>query len=222
MPGYKQWVDGDVLTPAELDEYLVGQTIMRFASAAARTAALPSPVPGMVSYQVDTGLQYIYAGGQWAPLAQFFKKTVQEDVTSSTTLQDDNDCQVTLVPGTYRVELFAHASGAAAADVQTQWAFSGTITGQGRSCFGPGLNTTHAPATSPAATTVGVTRASAHTITSAVSYGLDGSNTSAIHEDLFLQVTVGGLLKLQWAQVASSGTATSLTVGSRMYVTRLA
>lgn len=222
MPGYKQWADGDILTPADVDGYLMGQTLMRFASAAARTSDLPSPTAGMQSYLIDTGLEYIYAGGQWMPKFQFTKKAAAETVTTNTSAQDDDDLVTTLVPGTYRVELFMHvAATALSGDVKTQWAFSGTLGTQGRSCFGPSINSTDTTGTATAATTVGVNRSTAHTVTASVSYGCDTTNTTAIHEDLFLEVTATGVLKLQWAQVAASGNIQS-TVGTRWYITRLA
>lgn len=222
MPGYKQWADGDVLLPSELDDYLVGQSIMRFASATARTAQLPSPTEGMRSYLADTGLEYIFKGSAWAALGQFFKKASAQSITSSTAVVDDADLQVTLVPGTFRIEAFLHASGPAAGDVKTTWTFAGTASDSSRSCFGPGINTTNVEAAVTAANTVGVNRSSTHFITTEVSYGLDGTNTSAIHEDLYLVVTAGGLLKMRWAQNTSNGTASTLSVASRLYVTRLA
>jgi hypothetical protein len=222
MPGYRQWADGDALLPSDLDDYLMGQTLMRFASAAARTAAITSPVAGMRSYLADTGLEYIYSGTTWAPMLSWLKKAANETVTSNATLQDDEHLTTTLVPGTFRVELFAHGSGGSTGDIKLAWAFAGTATESSRTCFGPGVNTTNTEATAGAATTVGVTRASTHFITTEVSYGLDGTNNSGIHEDLFLVVTSGGILKLQWSQNVSNGTGATLSSASRMYVTRLA
>lgn len=222
MPGYRQWVDGDALLPSDLDDYLMGQTLMRFASDAARAAAITSPVAGMRSYLVDTGLEYIYSGTTWAPLRFWLKKTASQTVTSSTTLVDDTHITTTLVPGSFRVELLAHASGGATGDIKMAWAFAGTATESSRTCFGPGLNTTNTEATAAAATTVGVTRASTHFATTEVAYGLDGTNNSAIHEDLFFVVTAGGILKLQWAQNVSNGTGATLSTATRAYVTRLA
>lgn len=222
MSGYKQWADGDVLLPSEIDEYLVGQTIMRFANATARTAQLPSPAEGMRSYLADTGLDYIYKGSAWTASRQFLKKAAAQSVTSSATVVDDTDLQTTLVPGTFRIEAFLHASGAAAGDIKTTWTFAGTASDSSRSCFGPGVNTTNVEAAVTAATTVGVNRSSTHFITTEVSYGVDGTNTSAIHEDLYLVISAGGILKLRWAQNTSNGTASTLSVASRLYVSRLA
>lgn len=217
MAGYKQWADGDALTPSELDGYLMGQTLMRFASAAARTAAITTPVAGMRSYLVDTALEYLYSGTQWVPVFQFEKKAAAESApTSSTTMQDDNHFVWTMVPGTYRVEAFLHFTASTTGDFKCQWSFSGTLTGQGRTCIGPGIVTTD---TQGGATNA--MRCMADVITAAISYGSDGTNTSAAMEDLWLEISSGGILKLQWAQNTSSGTATTVTIGSRVYITRL-
>jgi hypothetical protein len=210
MPGYKQWAAGDVLLPSELDEYLVGQTIMRFASDTARTAALPSPVAGMRSYLVDTSTEYIYRSGAWAPLSMLIQKAAAESVTTSS-IQDDDHFQVQLVPGTYTLDLYASVTGLAAADIKTQWAFSGTLASNSRFCFGPGPNTTDV-------TNGGFGKASSHGLGSSISYGLDGSAAAGIHEHLSLKVTVAGLLKLQWAQAVGNATATVMTTDSHLSV----
>lgn len=213
-PGYKQWADAEILTPADLDSYLMGQTQMRFANDTARAAALTSPVAGMRSYLVDTGLEYIYSGGQWSPILQFVKKAATETVTSSTTIQNDDHFVWTLNPGTYRVEAFLHASGATAGDIKTAWSFSGTVVNTGRSCFGPQVGTADVSAST--------VRSSGHGIATEINYGLDAALATVIHEDLYLEVTVAGTLRLQWAQNGSSGTGTSLSAASRVIITRLA
>lgn len=222
MPGYKQWADGDVLLPSELDEYIVGQTIMRFANATARTAAFPSPVEGMRSYLTDTKLEYIYANGAWAYLMAFFKKSATQSVTNSTTYVDDVTFQATVPVGTYVADLYGSASGPSGADFKCRWAFSGTLGSTGRFEYGPGLNTTHAPATAAAATTVGVTRATVDLYTADGRYGTDGSNPSAIHEHFYLEVSASGLLKFQWAQDNANASPTNLASTSHMILQRLA
>lgn len=145
---------------------------------------------------------------------QYVTKGSAESVTSSTTIQDDNDMQVTLGVGTYRVEAFISATGAAAGDLKLQWNFAGTASATYRSCVGPAVGSTDA-------TSSALFRSSSHTLANAVTYGTDGTNTTAISEDLLLVVTVGGLLKMQWAQNTSSATSTTLTVSTRMFVTRV-
>jgi len=62
---YKVFSNGDALTGGELNTYLMNQSVMVFASATARTAALPSPSEGMVTYLEDTNALYLWTGAAW-------------------------------------------------------------------------------------------------------------------------------------------------------------
>lgn len=63
--GFKDFQAGDVLTAVEVDTYLMQQTIMVFASAAARDLAIASPSEGMFCFLKDTdGVEY-YTGSAW-------------------------------------------------------------------------------------------------------------------------------------------------------------
>jgi hypothetical protein len=53
--GYKSFTSGEVLTAANLQGYAVDQSIMVFATSAARTTALAAPSQGMMSFQTDVG-----------------------------------------------------------------------------------------------------------------------------------------------------------------------
>lgn len=67
--GYKLFATGDVLTAAQVNNYLQEQTVMVFANAAARTTALASVLSeGMVSYLKDTDVVEIYTGAAWVSL----------------------------------------------------------------------------------------------------------------------------------------------------------
>ena len=64
--GYKLFNTGDVLTAAQVNTYLNEQTVMVFASSAARTSALTSVLAeGMVSYLQDTNAVEVYNGSAW-------------------------------------------------------------------------------------------------------------------------------------------------------------
>jgi hypothetical protein len=68
--GYKLFVTGDVLTAAQVNTYLQQQTIMVFASSAARTAALASVLSeGMFSYLTDTNSTEYYDGAAWQSIS---------------------------------------------------------------------------------------------------------------------------------------------------------
>ena len=64
--GYKLFNTGDVLTAAQVNTYLNEQTVMVFASSAARTSALSGVLAeGMMSYLQDTNAVEVYNGTSW-------------------------------------------------------------------------------------------------------------------------------------------------------------
>jgi hypothetical protein len=64
--GYRLFVTGDVLTAAQVNNYLMQQSVMVFASSAARTSALTGVVAeGMFSYLTDTNSTEYYDGSAW-------------------------------------------------------------------------------------------------------------------------------------------------------------
>ena len=68
--GYHLFNTGDVLTAAQVQYNLQNQTIMYFASSAARTAALSGVVvEGMFSYLADTNSTEYYDGAAWQSIA---------------------------------------------------------------------------------------------------------------------------------------------------------
>lgn len=68
--GYKDFTVGQVLTSAEVDGYLMQQTVMKFADASARTTALSGVLAeGMLSYLADTNAVEKYDGSSWVAIA---------------------------------------------------------------------------------------------------------------------------------------------------------
>jgi hypothetical protein len=64
--GYKLFNTGDVLTAAQVNTYLMQQTVMVFADASARTTALTGVVAeGMISFLKDTNSTEYYSGSAW-------------------------------------------------------------------------------------------------------------------------------------------------------------
>jgi len=81
--GYKLFNTGDVLTAAQVNTYLQEQTVMVFASSAARTTALTSVLAeGMVSYLQDTNAVEVYDGSNWVSIGS------SGDITGITTGTD--------------------------------------------------------------------------------------------------------------------------------------
>jgi hypothetical protein len=62
--GRKEWSPGDTLNAADVNGYLMDQSVMVFAGTAARASAIPSPSAGMVAYSTATNLQ-VYNGTAW-------------------------------------------------------------------------------------------------------------------------------------------------------------
>jgi hypothetical protein len=68
--GYKLFATGDVLTSSQVNTYLMQQSIMVFASSAARTSALSGVLAeGMYSYLTDTNSTEYYDGASWVGIS---------------------------------------------------------------------------------------------------------------------------------------------------------
>ena len=66
MAGYHLFSTGEVLSAANVNDYLMKQTTMIFASASARTTALSGVLrEGMVSYRTDAHVFEVYNGTAW-------------------------------------------------------------------------------------------------------------------------------------------------------------
>jgi len=91
--GYKDWSAGDILTAADLEDYTVKQSVMRFADSSARTTALSGVLAeGMVSYLKDTDSVEVYDGSAWAAIGTQPGLTLIKKVTFSavTSFSEDN------------------------------------------------------------------------------------------------------------------------------------
>lgn len=68
MAGFKDFADGNFFTAAEVDGYLMQQTVMRFTTATNLVSQLSAvKTPGMLAYAADTGITYQYNGTVWLP-----------------------------------------------------------------------------------------------------------------------------------------------------------
>ena len=66
--GKKTFVANEVLTAAEVNGYLMDQSVMVFADSTARTSAIGTPTAGMMSYLEDTSTLQVY-GTAWADVS---------------------------------------------------------------------------------------------------------------------------------------------------------
>lgn len=63
--GKKTFAAGEVLRAADVNGYLMDQSVMAFAGTAARGSAVASPSEGMVSYLADSNDVEVYTGSLW-------------------------------------------------------------------------------------------------------------------------------------------------------------
>jgi len=152
---------------------------------------------------------------------RYVYKSASEAVTSSTVLQNDNELFIALPLGQFRVETFLSVTGqnsTTLGGISMAWTNTGTMTGLTRACMGPAFG---AIAQTTANLGADSSRWTTHGLTTPVAYGGLGTATAIVHEDLLVDVTIAGTLTLQWAQRASTGTATNVGVGSRLMVTQV-
>lgn len=64
MP-YKQFTNGSPLPASDLQNFLMDQSVMTFANATARTAALATPKEGMVTWLEDSNRLDVWSGSDW-------------------------------------------------------------------------------------------------------------------------------------------------------------
>jgi hypothetical protein len=68
MSGWKDWQQLEIVTEADLQNFIQDQVVQYYANAAARTAAVPLPTVGMVSYLGDINSFEIRTNLGWTPL----------------------------------------------------------------------------------------------------------------------------------------------------------
>jgi len=86
--GYLTFNTGDVLTSAQVQYNLQNQSIMFFASAAARDAALTVGIvqEGMFAYLADTNQTLFYTGSAWEPVGDMSNGTFTSPKETITTV----------------------------------------------------------------------------------------------------------------------------------------
>ena len=63
----KTFVAGTLATASDVNTYLMNQSVMVFATAAARNTAIPTPTEGMLTYQSSNDHLTVYTGADWIP-----------------------------------------------------------------------------------------------------------------------------------------------------------
>ena len=144
--GYKLFATGDVLSASDVNLYLQQQTVMVFASAAARTTALASVLAeGMVTYLKDTDVVEIYTGAAWVSLDD--PNAIQNSIVDAkgdiiTATADNTPAR--LAVGTNGQTLVADST--AATGLKWATASSGGMTLISTTTIGSGVSSTSLPA----------------------------------------------------------------------------
>ena len=68
LVAYKVFTNGSVLNASEINDNLMNQSVIVFTNDAARTAAIPTPIEGMVTYLESTDQVYVWTGATWTLL----------------------------------------------------------------------------------------------------------------------------------------------------------
>ncbi len=138
--GRKTFTAGEVLTAANVNGYLMDQSVMVFAGTAARGSSIATASEGMVTYLSDTYAIEYYNGSAWTPLVSTSAvSTISAAYTAAAT--DANDTIVAngtaaytiTVPDLFsvgeRIDIVRDSSGTvtiAAGTGVTTWAGAGT------------------------------------------------------------------------------------------------
>jgi hypothetical protein len=72
---YKTFIAGEEALAADVNGYLMSQTVSRFASTATRTAAIPAPVVNQVTViDANKGMPDYWNGSAWTPLGVTYQR----------------------------------------------------------------------------------------------------------------------------------------------------
>jgi hypothetical protein len=68
LVAYKVFTNGSVLNASEINDNLMNQSVIVFSNSTARSAAITSPIEGMITYLEDTASYESYDGAAWTSL----------------------------------------------------------------------------------------------------------------------------------------------------------
>ena len=132
--GYIEFATGDILTASIANGYLASQTVMVFASSAARSSAITSPQEGMITYLKDTNATEYYSGSAWLPVGsttgggkvlQVVSATYSTRVDVASTTFTDTGLSLAITPTASTSKVLVLIS-------QNMWAYSASSEAGGR------------------------------------------------------------------------------------------
>ena len=136
--GYRLFTTGDVLTAAQVQNNLQNQSVMFFASAAARdadTALTAALTEGMFCYLADTNITAYYSGSAWVPLFQNQVLTspkeqaaISATAVAATTNIDVSTASVQITTGAPAANFTLNVRGSASVTLDSLMAVNDSIT----------------------------------------------------------------------------------------------
>ena len=102
MSGRKNFVAGEILTAADVNSFLMDQSVMVFDDSAARESAIPTPSEGMVTYRKDDNAVEVFDGSSFGPIGKILQVVTAQKTntfsTTSTSYVDVPGLRVTITP----------------------------------------------------------------------------------------------------------------------------
>jgi hypothetical protein len=139
--GYKVFTAGEVLTAANVNGYLMEQSVMVFGGTAARGSAIGTASEGMVTYLTDSNSITVYDGSAWQQVYPAATSSVNSITASYTAVAGDANDTIYVASGTVtvtvpdvlavgeRIDIWRNSGGTvtiAAGTGVTDWAGAGT------------------------------------------------------------------------------------------------
>jgi len=224
--GFKDFQVGEVLTSSDVDGYLMQQTVMRFADAAARGSALGTAtgtaVPlaeGMLSYLDDVDDVQVYQGTAWVgvrglvAVEQVVKTDTQASSVAAGSAVAVSGLTIShaVADAANKVLLIANVNGRSSAATRpfaASFTAGGTAVGTGaaagsRSTIGSGNSEAGASAGSEMVN-VALTFLYTPGSTSSITYGVDLTNVDSGTETLYVNRTTSDTDGTSFARAAST------------------
>jgi hypothetical protein len=136
--GYKLFTTGAVLTAAQVQQNLANQSVLFYASAAARdadTALTAGLTEGMFCYLADTNITAYYSGSAWIPLFQNQVLTspkeqaaISATAVAATTNIDVSTASVQITTGAPAANFTLNVRGSASVTLDSLMAVNDSIT----------------------------------------------------------------------------------------------
>lgn len=221
MP-YTTVVAGTTITAAWGNANVRDQVVTPFASAAARTSAILSPVSGMLTARTDVGIMEAYDGSAWQqvgyyPSLLYVRRSADHAGRTNNTIAADDVLVLTVAANAiYEItsEIFYTAGGAAATNglkvgwsgpsgATFDWTWYGKIDTDG---------------TATATSTWMAGRAIGDQLSSG---GAGATLCAARPHGLLITSSTSGSFSFQWAQSTTNGTATIIKAGSFLIARRV-